>query len=582
MKAIKIAIPAIKNRSRIHFDKGRQWSEIEHLMLEALSHREYTVAEFENDAHIPKSVIIECLARLMRAGWIEITKSHPNIKFSATVVGSAAADRADLPSSVRRLNKNINFVIDEISGTTFKNHEIQFYDHGRMKNNAGIIRLKKPEDTPLYDQEELASMFLQDDEKLIGIDSIISRPFSGYAVFTVINGKIENQPSSMPKELETCIINAATSFASRTESSDTPLIADSSYAPPPANSPKSYNISFSNSDLLSGAESHRDYLTSVFKKSSSIIFIHSTFIRYECVKILLPEIKNASARGVKTFIYWGQEESSDCSTLMALDEIRKSLELEDISESVYISSRSTGSHAKIIISDSGHDGSFVSAIGSCNWLSSPFRSFEATALIKDATANKYAVSIFMKLIRNLHWDANINELLRISANLSDKEPPKHRQQNAKLSFITGSQHAALILKIRDSLKTDLLITSNKLSAASKPTIITPITAALQKNPNICINLLYGMTSGGFSKKEGLQMGMDLSNIGLSLTPVNKPGLHAKIISWDSDNLVISSLNWLSTTEIHENSLHEIGVLIESENIGKHFSDIVLNYQGSLV
>lgn len=78
------------------------------------------------------------------------------------------------------------------------------------------------------------------------------------------------------------------------------------------------------------------------------------------------------------------------------------------------------------------------------------------------------------------------------------------------------------------------------------------------------------------------MGMDLSNIGLSLTPVNKPGLHAKIISWDSDNLVISSLNWLSTTEIHENSLHEIGVLIESENIGKHFSDIVLNYQGSLV
>jgi hypothetical protein len=578
MKAIKVAVPAIKNRSRIHYDKGRQWSEIEHLILEALSHKEYTVTEFENDAHIPKSVVIECLARLMRAGWIEITKTHPSIKFSATIVGRAAADRVDLPSSVRRLNKNINFIIDEISGSTFKNHEIQFYDHGRMKNNAGIIRLKTPDSTPQYDQEILASIFLQDDEKIVGLDSVVSRPFSGYAVFTVINGKIENQPSSMSKELENCIITAAKTSDLKIENSEEPYIVDSSYSPP-TDSIKSFEVNFSSSDVLLGASDHKNFLKTVFKNASSKIFIHSTFIRYECIKELIPEIKISAARGVKIFIYWGQEEGPDCSTLAALSETRRLLEIEELTDSVYISSRSTGSHSKIIISDSGEDGAFVSAIGSCNWLSSPFRSFEATALIKDVQANKHLISLFIKLIGQNYWDININELLIISSTLSEAKP--NETTDSTLSFITGSQHAGLILKVRDSVKTDLLITSNKLSAASQPTIISPLTAALDNNPTININLLYGMTSGGFSKKEGAQMGTKLSNIGLSLTPVNRPGLHAKIIAWDFDNLAITSLNWLSTTEIHEDSLHEIGVLIESKKIGEYTRDIILNYQDSL-
>ncbi|MCF5179237.1 hypothetical protein GIW41_28760, partial [Pseudomonas sp. PA-6-1D] len=99
MKAVKVAVPSIKNRSRIYYDKGRQWSELEHLILESLSHNDYTATELEKASCIPKSIIIECLSRLMRAGWIEITSSHPTIKFSATLPGRIAADRTDLPNS---------------------------------------------------------------------------------------------------------------------------------------------------------------------------------------------------------------------------------------------------------------------------------------------------------------------------------------------------------------------------------------------------------------------------------------------------------------------------------------------------
>lgn len=578
MKAVKVAVPSIKNRSRIYYDKGRQWSELEHLILESLSHNDYTATELECRSCIPKSIIIECLSRLMRAGWIEIKNSHAAIKFSATLPGRAAADRADLPNSVIRLNKNINFIIDEISGTTFKNHEIQFYDHNRIKNLTSLVKLNKPTNPPPYDPEKLASIFLHDDEKIVGIDGIISRPFSGYAVFTVINGKIENPPASMPRELEATIIAAASNMK-QSDNGATDVV--SRFTIPKKNLNNTFNISESDFDILLGAENHKNYFTSIFENSLSRIFIHSTFIRDQCFEQLLPQLRAAAARGVKTYIYWGQEESDDATTLKSIIQIRKILETEKLSHSIYISPRSTGSHSKIIISDSGPDGAFVSAIGSCNWLSSPFNSFEGTTLISDGLVNKHVINIFMHLIKQNHWSANTNELLRAASEIPLPSVEKTEHQNSKITILTGSQHSDMILNIRDNVKYELLITSNKLSAASKPAIIAPLTASIQNNPNIKIHLLYGMTSGGFTRQESRELGNNLSVIGLTLSAVNKPGLHAKIIAWDYRNLIISSLNWLSTTEIHQDSLHEIGTYIESNDIGTTVQNTILNYQSSL-
>ncbi|WP_236472961.1 phospholipase D-like domain-containing protein, partial [Pseudomonas sp. PA-6-1H] len=517
-------------------------------------------------------------SRLMRAGWIEITSSHPTIKFSATLPGRIAADRTDLPNSVIRLNKNINFIIDEISGTTFKNHEIQFYDHNRIKNLNNVVKLNKPINPPPYNPDELASLFLHDDEKIVGIDGIISRPFSGYAVFTVINEKIENQPSSMPKELEVSILTAARHVRQFPDSHDT---IEPTFTPPKKNTQNSFNINESDIDILLGAESHKNYLTHILEKSISRIFIHSTFIREQCFDILLPLFRSASARGVKIFIYWGQEESDDSTTLKSVTEIRRTLETEKLNQSIYISPRSTGSHSKLIISDSGPDGTFVSAVGSCNWLSSPFNSFEGTTLINDATINNHLTNIFIRLITQNHWNANTNELLRAASEMQTYTTIDAKPQNSKVTILTGSQHADMILNIRDNVESELLITSNKLSAASKPTIIAPLSASIQNNPNIKINLLYGMNSGGFTKREIRELGTNLSAMGLNLSAVNRPGLHAKIIAWDYNNLIVSSLNWLSTTEIHPDSLHEVGVYIESRDIGTKAQSVILDYQSSL-
>ena len=51
-------------------DKGRPWSVIEHVILEALAEKAWTTAELAVAGKLPRRIVIEACARLMRAGII--------------------------------------------------------------------------------------------------------------------------------------------------------------------------------------------------------------------------------------------------------------------------------------------------------------------------------------------------------------------------------------------------------------------------------------------------------------------------------------------------------------------------------
>jgi hypothetical protein len=48
-------------------DKGRPWSVVEHIILEALTEKAWTAAELAAAGKLPRRVIVESCARLMRA-----------------------------------------------------------------------------------------------------------------------------------------------------------------------------------------------------------------------------------------------------------------------------------------------------------------------------------------------------------------------------------------------------------------------------------------------------------------------------------------------------------------------------------
>jgi cardiolipin synthase A/B len=57
----------------------------------------------------------------------------------------------------------------------------------------------------------------------------------------------------------------------------------------------------------------------------------------------------------------------------------------DLRGRVTVHMRTTGSHAKLILLDTADDG-WITGVGSCNWLSSPFQTVELTVLLRDQRA----------------------------------------------------------------------------------------------------------------------------------------------------------------------------------------------------
>ena len=64
---VRIAFPVLFGTLRLHLDKGRQWSVVEHLVLHALCQKPRTAAELAMEGNLPHRLVIEVVVRLMTA-----------------------------------------------------------------------------------------------------------------------------------------------------------------------------------------------------------------------------------------------------------------------------------------------------------------------------------------------------------------------------------------------------------------------------------------------------------------------------------------------------------------------------------
>ena len=59
---------------------------------------------------------------------------------------------------------------------------------------------------------------------------------------------------------------------------------------------------------------------------------------------------------------------------------------------------------------------------------------------------------------------------------------------------------------------------------------------------------------------------------MKITPVLEPKLHAKLLAWDDDAVVITSQNWLSADPPDDKPRSEIGISIRSPGIARQIID----------
>jgi cardiolipin synthase A/B len=575
MSHVRVAIPVTKRRIQIHVDKGQPWSIIEHLILEAIARGTRLVTELEGGFRLPRRVVIEALIRLMRAGWIDMRQTANQFALSITSYGTRALERNELPSIERRISRSVIYLCDRVAGHIFRGRELRYFDERKLRERAEHEDIRWL--TPGLDEgevrySEFADVILDHDERWSGADLAGESSTDRYALVSVIDGTVEGLPDRDLPMLRAAILAASSSAANAMPSGTaSPLREPEDRVAIP--SWPSHRIVFDANDLILGGDAHLKIFEYVLRSAITRIVIHSTFINEAVFLRFLPLMLNAIERGVRIDVLWGQDEeaaNAERSAAILVAKLVDDPRLKAQQNQLVLHRHSTRSHAKILLADVETEERFIAVIGSCNWLASGFDSFEASVCLRDATIVRDVVRCLVDLAQAHSGVLTplASDLYCIAESLAEQSPPAN--PNAKASLVISAEHNDYMLRARDEANRRILVTSHRLGRSGRPGVLIPLIEACKQGV-VKADAHYGRLHR-IREAEQSQWTADAAAVGVNLKPVAHPRLHAKLLAWDEDSLVVTSLNWLSADPIEFSIAKELGVSVEATGIAKTLFD----------
>ena len=572
MSVVRVAIPLFKGKRRFFLAKGRPWSLVEHVFLAALAVKPRTVDDLATAGNVPRRLVLEALIRLMRAGWVDLLQEPKGVVFSISKAGRDVVDDGELPQVTRTMSRWMNFVIDRLTGTLYRSRQLPFFEKHVVQERAGRERLVwlRPREIDAFDDTTgvLAALF-DSDEKFVGIEPSAEKMVERWAVATVRNSQVDGLPRRAPKELVDLVKAAAKAAPPQPTGQNSP---HHNPGKPPAfvdrEIPAAIECRFRYSDLILGGPAHEEALLDAVKRSRRRLIIHSTFISEAAFANVRPHLLDAVKRGTVVDVLWGEDDDKTdiVSTLDAVDQIRAQIESDGLQGSFRVHRFSTRSHSKILCADDGK-GRLSAIIGSCNWLSSGFHSYEASARFSDGGVVAAILEQVADLTRGLdrHWTDLTSEMAQLADEVRGQQPPPGVK--AMVTIVLGPQHAQFARLARDTASKRMFVTSHRLGAATRPAVIIPAIAAV-RDRGIEVKIYYGTQTKPVGTTKAAQLTAGAGEEGVVLRPVVEPRLHAKMLAWDDDNLLVTSQNWLSADPGDSSLRREIGVLIRASGVAR--------------
>lgn len=557
-----IAVPVSVGSVTIHAAKGRRWSVVEHLLLDAVCQRPRGAAELSTASTLPVRMVVEAMINLMRAGWVELVTEGTASVFAATAGGRANVGRDDLPVVTRLIRRPVRYAVDRVSGSVLRYRDLEFVWASRfrqMRDQVDAV-IAAADDLPEPKQIDVIGSMLHDDEEYRGIVTNSARAGDGYALVRVANGKVRGLANA-PEALLTQILAVA---AKKTRPDQLERVADVRVGLPKFTQ---RHVTFSSDDLVLGGPDHEVLLRSIIRGAAASIVIHSTFVGGGSSDEMIELIEAAARRGVRVDILWGKSDAVDGSnaTRDACTAINTRMRKAGLEQFVRAHPFSTASHAKVLVADDGKGG-FVAALGSCNWLSTGFTSFEASVRTNDPLL----VSDIMDAVAQLAMTVTgLNggvaaQLAGQAVNIRKSNAPRPgRRADAKI--VLGPEHAECVLQARDDAHSHIVLGSHRMGRSANNLSIRPTRAAVDAN-GIDAALYFGRLSDGMTAEQATALKLAHGAKGMRIRQISDPRMHAKFIAWDDDNIVITSHNLLSADPTHD--FAELGVHIRAVGAGR--------------
>lgn len=569
---VVIAVPVFRVGCKVGIDRGRAWSVVEEVVLWAITRQSKTVADLSRETDLPRQLIVASIARLMRFRLVEVTPKDGGVAFRASDYGfKAVSGGHPLPYFPKRVARRVSFVIEWATGDFFPTRQVPRLlsafrlDQERqagtevrtvsvegggpsMSHQANLNRLSEIAARGWDEQVALVdgrTATLRDDE---------------FMVLRVIDGEAQGLPQSAGLALRRLVTAAAALPPGTTL---VPVI----YSGPREvldSEPVGHACDFDAKDIIIGGTAHRDSLETMLGQAHRRMIIHSTFLDAKRFQLLADPIRAACVRGVQFDLLWGAEKDDETEkkNSTAASDIAKLVREDPAMKGRFrVRMKSTGSHAKVVLYDTADDG-WIAAVGSCNWLSSPFQSVELSVILRD----QRVVADLAFSIQRLVGRRGLADDMATEMAVTTRDLRRHAssQGSAKVAIVIGETHDQLI-RTASGASHRFLVGSHRLGSTARPGAIMQGEAAAGRKGVRAI-VLYTQPSGPLKNRHTRALEEEADGNGLILRRTRKPPLHGKFATWDRDDVVITSLNWASAATDPDFPWGDIGVHINSPGI----------------
>lgn len=570
---VLIAVPVARISCRVIIEKTRAWSVVDEAILLAIIRQPMSLDQLSKALGILHQVCVASLSRLMRFRLVEVALAADGSAFQLSDFGRRSVTSGNpLPVFPKRSGKTVNFVIDFATGDFFPAAQARILTPRKLADEVQAGRdvryVEVRDGGPSFSAEANLSRLTEIaargwDEQVASIDSrTASVQRDEFIVFTVSDGLVQGVPERAGDRLRLLVSEAAAQPAG----TRTVVVSyrGEKAAPIEALPPRPCTIA--SGDVLVGGQAHRDCLGEMLGRAHRRFILHSTFLDLARFEALIDPIRDACRRGVRFDILWGDnDDDEDNPTRSGLeapqiaDRVRRDPELRG---NIRFHLRSTGSHAKIVLLDTEHDG-WVAIVGSCNWLSTPFLAVELSVVLRDPhiVADVCRVTQLMAGRRGVADDL-ANELA-ITVNDLYREPAG--QGPDTVTLVVGASHEALMARAAQQARHRLVVGNDRLGSTARPGALMQGEAAAGRD--VAVTVLYSVPAGPIKKRHTRELKAEAAANGVALAAVGKTRLHGKFLLWDRDDLVVTSLNWTSSAVNADAPWNDIGVHISSLGVG---------------
>lgn len=570
---VTVAIPVYRVSCKVGIDKGRRWSVIEELLLWGLRGAGRTLGELSADSRLPRQAVAAAATRLMRFRLVEVVLEGATPKLRASEYGKRALTSGEeLPIFLKRHFRRLGFVVNKVTGEMLPSGGLRLKTEHNLRELKGrdirVLRVRDggpslmSHDANLTRLAELASRGL--DEELGSVnDSTLTIRDDQFLLVQIRGNTLRGLPSSAGTTLRKVVLRIA---AQPHEARDIPIEYEGE-STPRDDGPIWRSFSLEPEDVVVGTEEQRTRLGVLIRSARERIVLHSTFLRVGAFENLQSDFKFACRSGVQVDVLWGAEK--DNRTLnknsKAAREIMSRVRSDpDLNGRFRIHMRSTGSHAKLIVLNTKHG--WRAAVSTCNWLYSDFDNVEVSVVLRDPELVADVAVVLQHLAGQRRVANQVASDLALTARELRKLPSRGGLHRGAL--LLGPHHEGAIRAASHDADQEFIIATNRLGSTARPGAIMLAEYAAQRGRRATV--FYGRPSGPVDEDDADQLIRDAAAKGVRVVRApNSPGLHGKFVAWDSNDLLVTSLNWGSAVGDENFPYGEVGVHLKAPGAADH-------------